>query len=185
MKMLTAVALLLVLALVLALALVDWTIPIVVKLPDGAAKQDAFPHIEVKNLADETKAFPEQFPGEKTLLLIAFEREQQDQLEDWSARLSLRAPGAPEWLELPVIDDPGAFMRWFVDVGMKGGIDDPAVRRRVFTIYAPRQDFIRIIGLPNTTQVHLVVADRSGRILCKVSGEWSEEKEKSLKSALR
>ena len=165
MKMLTAVALLL----VLALALVDWTIPIVVKLPDGAAKQDAFPHIEVKNLADETKAFPEQFPGEKTLLLIAFEREQQDQLDDWSARLSLRAPGAPEWL----------------DVGMKGGIDDPAVRRRVFTIYAPRQDFIRILGLPNATQVHLVVADRSGRILCKVSGDWTMDKEVHLRSALR
>lgn len=180
-KILAAVALLL----VLALALVDWTIPKVVKLPDGPAKQDAFPHIEVKSLADETKAFPNQFPGEKTLLLIAFEREQQDQLDDWSARLSLRAPGAPEWLELPVIDDPGVFMRWFVDVGMKGGIDDPAVRRRVFTIYAPRQDFIRILGLPDTTQVHLVVADRSGRILRKVSGEWTEEKERSLKSALR
>lgn len=180
-KILAAVALLL----VLALALVDWTIPKVVKLPDGQAKQDAFPHIEVKNLADETKAFPNQFPGEKTLLLIAFEREQQDQLDDWSARLSLRAPGAPEWLELPVIDDPGAFMRWFVDVGMKGGIDDPAVRRRVFTIYAPRQDFIRILGLPNATQVHLVVADRSGRILCKVSGDWTMDKEVHLRSALR
>lgn len=181
MKILTAFALLL----VLGLALVDWTIPKVVKFPDGPAKQSTFPRIEVKNLADETKAFPVHFPGEKTLLLIAFEREQQDQLDDWSARLSLRAPGAPEWLELPVIDDPGACMRWFVDVGMKKGIDDPAVRRRVFTIYAPRQDFIRTIGLPDATQVHLVVADRSGRILCKVSGDWSEEKEKSLKSALR
>lgn len=174
-----------VLLLVLGLTLVDWTIPKVVKLPDGPAKQDAFPHIEVKNLADETKAFPNQFPGEKTLLLIAFEREQQDQLDDWSARLSLRAPGAPEWLELPVIDDPGAFMRWFVDVGMKGGINAPAVRRRVFTIYAPRQDFIRILGLPDTTQVHLVVADRSGRILCKVSGDWTMDKEVHLRSALR
>lgn len=169
----------------LGVLLVDWKIPQVVALPEKSAEPDQFPAMLVKNLADETKAFPKQFPGEKTLLLIAFEREQQDQLDDWSARLSLRAPGAPEWLELPVIDDPGAFMRWFVDVGMKGGIEDPLVRRRVFTIYAPRQDFIRILGLPNTTQVHLAVADRSGRILCKISGDWSEEKEKSLKSALR
>lgn len=141
--------------------------------------------MEVKNLADETKSFPSEFPGERTLLLIAFEREQQDTLDDWSAKLNLRKPRGPEWLELPVIDDPGAFMRWFVDTGMKSGIPDPAVRARVFTIYTPREAFVRHLGLPDTKHVHLAIADRTGRILFHVSGEWSAAKERSLRAAMQ
>ena len=141
--------------------------------------------MQVKNLADETKSFPSEFPGERTLLLIAFEREQQDTLDYWSAKLNLRTPGGPEWLELPVIDDPGAFMRWFVDTGMKSGIPDPAVRAHVFTIYTPRKAFVRHLGLPDTEQVYLAIADRTGRILFHVSGEWSAAKERSLRTAMQ
>jgi hypothetical protein len=140
--------------------------------------------MQVKNLSDEIRTLPADFPGERTLLLIAFQREQQDNLDDWSARLNLRNPGAPAWLELPVIDDPGALLRWFVDVGMKNGITDPFVRSRVFSIYTPREEFIRHLGLPGTEQVHLVVASRSGNIHCRVSGDWSAEKEQTLRKSL-
>jgi hypothetical protein len=68
---------------------------------------------------------------------------------------------------------------------MKNGIADKAVRDRVFSIYTPREEFIRHLGLPGTEQVHLLVADRSGNVLCRVSGDWSEEKENLLRAALR
>ena len=144
-----------------------------------------FPTMRVKNLSDETKVLPADFPAAKTLLLIAFQREQQDNLDDWSARLNLRQPGAPAWLELPVIDDPGAILRGFVDVSMKNGIADSLVRSRVFSVYAPRAEFIRHLGLPGMDQVHLAVIDRSGNILCRVSGDWSAEKERTLREALK
>jgi hypothetical protein len=153
--------------------------------PAQAGTPHRFPSVRVKNLSDDIKSFPADFPAEKTLLLIAFEREQQDNLDDWSARLNLRKPGAFSWLELPVIDDPGAFMRWFVDVAMKSGIVDPAVRVRVFSVYAPREKFIRHLGLPGPDQVHLVVADRSGNILCRISGDWTFEKECLLRESLK
>lgn len=175
-----------VIAAIVGLAILYVKIPASVTLPSaqpGIAPR--FPSMRVKNLSDEVKSLPAEFPAEKTLLLIAFQREQQDDLDDWSARMNLRRPGAPAWLELPVIDDPGAFLRWFVDVGMKNGIEDSAVRTRVFSVYAPRAEFIRHLGLPGTDQVHLVVADRSGDILCRVSGDWTAEKERTLREALR
>ena len=173
-------------SLLFTLTLASCRTPKSVTLPDQTLTTERiFPSMQVKNLADETKAFPKEFPSERTLLLIAFEREQQDMLDNWSAKLDLRKPGAPEWLELPVIDDPGAFMRWFVDTGMKSGIPDPTVRARVFTIYTPREAFVRHLGLPDAKQVHLVIADRTGRILFHVSGEWTAAKELSLRAAIR
>ena len=177
---------------ILALTMLVGLAFVFVKAPGGvtlpstqAGGPHRFPCMQVKNLSDEIKMLPADFPGERTLLLIAFQREQQDKLDDWSARLNLRNPDAPAWLELPVIDDPGALLRWFVDVGMKNGIADKAVRARVFSIYTRRAEFIRHLDLPGTDQVHLVVADRSGNIHCRVSGNWSAEKESALRDALR
>jgi len=174
------------LAVLVGLAFVFIKAPGSVTLPTAiSGSAHRFPLMEVKNLSDEIRTLPADFPADRTLLLIAFQREQQDKLDDWSARLKLRDPGAPAWLELPVIDDPGTLLRWFVDVGMKNGIPDSFVRSRVFSVYAPRAEFIRHLGLPGTDQVHLVVADRSGNVLCRVSGDWSAEKEILLRAALK
>jgi len=173
-------------AILIGLTFVFLKAPSSVTLPTAVSgSAHRFPRMEVKNLSDEIRTLPADFPAERTLLLIAFQREQQDNLDDWSARLKLRDPGSPAWLELPVIDDPGALLRWFVDVGMKNGIADKAGRDRVFSIYTPREEFIRHLGLPGTEQVHLVVADRSGNILCRASGDWCEEKENLLRAALK
>jgi hypothetical protein len=91
-----------------------------------------FPEMRVKNLMNETKEFPREFPSDRTLLRIAFQREQQETLDDWSKRLKL--------------DDPGAFLRWFVDTGMRSGIPHPKIRARVFTIFAPCERFVGTQG---------------------------------------
>jgi hypothetical protein len=144
-----------------------------------------FPVMNVQNLAGEIKAFPSQFPGKRTLLLIAFQREQQDTLDDWSRRLGLtESESRIEWLEMPVIDDPGAFNRWLVDTGMRSGIPDPAVRQRVFTVYAPREEFVRRLGLPDAKQVHLAVVDQTGSVIGFVSGPWSADAQRRIERVL-
>ncbi len=161
-------------------------IPPRVDIPPPQKKlQSRFPEMRVKNLMDETKDFPREFPADRTVLLIAFQPEQQELLDDWSRKLKLAEPGAPEWLELPVIDDPGAFLRWFVDTGMRSGIPSPATRSRVYTIYAPRDNFVRSLGLPDSQQIHLAIASREGEIITHVSGEWSPGKEKQIREALK
>ena len=162
------------------------TIPPTVAIPAPNRKSPpTFPEMRVKNLMDETKHFPREFPADRTLLLIAFQPGQQEILDDWSQRLKLDQLGAAQWLELPVIDDPGAFLRWFVDTGMRSGIPNPETRARVFTIYAPRVEFVRSLGLPDTTQVHIAVADRDGRIITHVSGSWTARKEERLREVLK
>jgi hypothetical protein len=167
-----------------AAAIVACRAPKAVTLPAAKGTENVFPAMSVQNLSGKELALPSQFPGKKTLLLVAYEREQQTALDDWSARMKLREPGAPEWLELPVITDPGAMMRTVIDNGMRGGIPDPAIRDRVYTIYTPREEFNKRVGISDLKSVHLLVADRSGKILARVSGDWSADKEKTLRSAL-
>jgi hypothetical protein len=155
-----------------------------VSLPPAAASA-AFPEMSVQNLSGEILALPSQFPGERTLLMVAYEQKQQAALDDWSARLKLKSPGAPEWLELPIITNPGALMRSVIDNGMRSGIPDKAVRDRVFTIYTPREEFNQRVGLSDMKVVHLLVADRKGRLLAKVSGGWTAQKEAVLRLALK
>jgi hypothetical protein len=151
----------------------------------GSSDSPKFPEMQVQNLTGDTKRFPAQFPGERTLLLIAFQREQQETLDDWNRRLGLTSPGSKiEWLEMPVIDDPGAFNRWLVDTGMRSGIPDPAVRARVFTVYAPRETFVRKLGLPDAKQVHLAVVDREGSVITFVSGPWSADAQRRIERSL-
>jgi hypothetical protein len=75
-------------------------------------------------------------------------------------------------------------MRGIIDRGMRGGIPEKGVRDRVFTIYASREEFNKLMGLSGTTSVHVLVADRSGAILASVTGGWTPEKEEALRKAL-
>ena len=70
-------------SLLVTLTLASCRTPKSITLPaQTPTTERTFPSMQVKNLADETKAFPKEFPGERTLLLIAFEREQQDMLDN-------------------------------------------------------------------------------------------------------
>jgi len=63
---------------------------------------------------------------------------------------------------------------------MRSGIPDPAVRARVFTVYASRETFVRKLGLPDARQVHLAVVDRSGNVIAFVSGPWSADAQRRI-----
>jgi len=169
------------LLLLTGLLMASCTAPRAVMLSPSAPSTPArFPEMTVQNLAGKSTRFPSGFPGERTLLLIAFEREQQETLDEWNRRLGLSRPGGAAWLELPVIPDPGVFLRWFIDTGMKSGIPAPEIRSRVYTIYTPRETFVDRLGLPNCREVHLAAADRAGRILGFVSGPWTPDRESKL-----
>jgi hypothetical protein len=140
--------------------------------------------MKVQNLNGSMASFPNQFPGKRTLLFVAFDGKQQGIIDDWVQHFPRRDSSGTEWLEMPIIPDPGYVMRAFVHNGMRSGTPEPIVRNRIFTIYTAPDAFVKALGLPDTTQVHAAVADRSGKIITHVSGEWTEAKDKQLREAL-
>lgn len=166
----------LVLACMLAAVL---TLPSTAALASEAAAPPSLgqlPTIDALNLNERAVRLPQDLPAEKTLVLIAFERQQQANLDTWIAGMQLNRSPIP-WIETPVIEPKNAFVRGFIDSGMRRGIPDTAARERTITLYTDRAAFSKAMGLRDPFKnVYVAVVERSGRVLLLVEGDYSAEK---------
>ncbi|MBM3494809.1 MAG: hypothetical protein FJX72_10920, partial [Armatimonadetes bacterium] len=85
-----------------------------------------FPVLEAESLRNRTVRLPEGLTGARNLLLVAYEREQQADVDTWLAVLDTLAPRIPDfaYYELPTISGSYKWMRAVIDGGMRGGIPD-------------------------------------------------------------
>jgi hypothetical protein len=143
-----------------------------------------FPALSGENLNGKKFNLPQDFPADKTLLLIAFEREQQVVLDSWSQGLDLPNSQIP-WVELPVIPTPYILGSFIIDSGMRRGIPNPKIRDKVITLYTDREAFAKSMGFDFDPQgAYVAVVDRSGKNLGIIKGAFSEEKAKTVLSLL-
>jgi hypothetical protein len=149
----------------------------------GAQPSHHFPVTTTKDLAGRSLTLPQDLPGERTILLIAFQREQQKDIDTWVAGLHL-SDGALPWLELPVINDPGAFGRWFIDSGMRRGIPDQATWQHVVTVYTRKVDLLAALGITDEKTIHVLVVDRQGSIIEAISGNFNQPAAMRLQAAI-
>jgi hypothetical protein len=135
-----------------------------------------FPPLSGDNLNGKRFHLPQDLPADKTLVLIAFEREQQVTLDSWSQGLDLLNSQIP-WIEVPVISTAYILGSFIIDSGMRKGIPNPKVRDRVITLYTDREDFATSMGFEyDKHDAYVAVVDRSGKNLGIVKGAYSEEK---------
>ncbi len=130
------------------------------------------PTVQAKDLNGRVLALPKDLPGERTIAIVAFQREQQPNVDTWTRGLKLLESSLP-WLELPVIDDPGAVARWFIAGGMRRGIKDHALWQHVVTLYTRKADLNRALEITSEATVYVLVLDREGRVVERVSGDYS------------
>jgi hypothetical protein len=148
------------------------------------AQAQIMPPIKAADLNKKTVAWPQDFTAQHTLLLIAFRQGQQSNIDGWVKGMDLKASGAPSWFEVPMINNPGSVGRWFIDNGMRSGIPNKADRARVVTLYGKKANMMKAMDIPNETQVHALVVDKAGKIIVRVSGDYSEDGAATLLQAL-
>jgi hypothetical protein len=145
-----------------------------------------FPHVETANLAGRNYSLPHDFEGERNLVLIAFEREQQKDIDTWlheSLRFEQIDPGLRIY-ELPTIARLDPFRRWFIDTGMRHGIPDRKARERTLTLYLDKNAFRQSLNIETEKQIYAMLVDRSGSVLWRTEGDFGETKGQSLREAL-
>ena len=155
--------------------------------PDArAAEMPTLPAVAGKDLNGEPWKAPANLPGDRTLVILGCEQEQQAAIDTWTAGLGLTQPANTlPWIEMPVIDEPGMVMRWIIDTGMQRGIPDREIRSHVWTVYTDRAKFLASCGIDSMADIHVLVVARDGTILARETGRHTEAAAARLMQALR
>jgi len=145
-----------------------------------------FPPLTASNLAGQTLSLPADFGGRRNLLLIAFERRQQQNVDTWLHQMKrYENVSGFHYFELPTIERMNLVTRWFIDNGMRRGIPDPGQRARTITLYLDKDPFCQSLRITDQKQIYAVLVDPSGTVLWRAEGDFDEAKGASLAAALK
>jgi len=140
-----------------------------------------FPDVGGRTLLGVELALPGEFPADRTLAVVAFQRWHQARVDRWIARAV--AAGVPPTtlggtghspvavVEVPVLSSRWRPARRFIDGGMTAGIGDPDVLARTITVYTDVTAFQRSLAIPGGDDVQALVVTRDGAILARAHGD--------------
>jgi hypothetical protein len=136
------------------------------------------PPTSAESISGKTVMLPRDLPGSRTVLLIAFEREQLPVLETWVAGLA-QASAKTSWQEIIVVGPQNAFVRAMIERGMRRQFADPGRQDRMFPVFADQQQFSKELAL-SPAAPHAAVVDRAGNVLGSADGAFSPAKAAAL-----
>ncbi len=145
-----------------------------------------FPKVTANNLSGKSFAMPGAFEGDFNVVLIAFERDQQKDLDTWLAVLPKTLETFPKvkYYELPTIAKLNGMTRWFIDTGMRSGIKDKGQRDRTITLFLDKKPFKDALRIESEKTVYAMLLDKAGAVLWRADGLSSPEKIADLKTVL-
>lgn len=145
-----------------------------------------FPRVRGANLKGRPFTLPEDFEGDRNLVLIAFRREQQVEIDTWipvAKRLAYEHKDL-RYYELPTISRSVPLALWWLDGAMRAGIPDPAAREATITLYLDKGLFRQALRLPNEDTIYALLVDRAGKVLWRAEGAATDEKARELQHEL-
>jgi hypothetical protein len=157
-------------------------------LPEAHRKDNAvlFPPVQGSNLERRQFRLPGDFEGERNLVLIAFRREQQFDVDTWSAPIKGLRERFPDlrFYELPTIKRGNPVFRFWLDSAMRAGIPDRTAREQTITLYLDKEAFRAALDLPSEETIYALLVDRQGRVLWRAEGPFTEAKGRELEGFL-
>lgn len=145
-----------------------------------------FPETEGSSLSKRSFRLPHDFEGELNVVLVAFQRWHQNQVDTWAPLLDEMERTVPglRYYELPVIRSMNRFNQWLLDEGMRAGIPSRPVRARTITIYTDKERFRVGLQMPEEDHIYVMLVSRQGEILWRGRGAYTREAAQSLVKAV-
>ena len=162
---------------------------------DHTGSPAVFPAVDGCTLLGAHVALPADFPADRTLAVVAFQRGQQPQVDRWIERAV--AAGVPPTtrgvtgsipaavVEVPVLSTQWRPVRRFIDGGMAASIRDPDLLTRTITVYTDVAAFQRSLAIPSSNEVHALVVARDGTILARGCGDPDDASWPAIAAGLR
>lgn len=135
-----------------------------------------FPGVEGSNLEDEHFKLPSDFKGELNVVLVAFRREQQIDVDSWMPFLKTVGESRRDLrvYELPTLGRRYRLMRPFIDGGMRRGIPDSAVRAATITLYIDKAPFRESLRIPDEDRIYVLLVNQKGQVFWRAEGRFDE-----------
>jgi len=155
--------------------------------PDSSAVPvSRFPTVTGRSLADRALNFPRDLGGDVNVLVIAFTRAQQADVDTWLPALHALAERHPalRYYELPTLGRSMRLIRGVIDGGMKRGIADTATRARTVTLYLDKDAFRRALAIRDERSIVVLAVTRAGDVLWRADGRHTPERDAELERVL-
>jgi hypothetical protein len=145
-----------------------------------------FPQVTGDNLNGRRFEIPGGLDAPFNILLVAFHRGQQDDVDTWLATACEMASAHAnvEYYELPTINSGWGLVRNWIDGGMRGGIPDFGTRDRTITLYTDTAKFRELAGIDGPEQIWVGLVDREGRVFWSARGRATEDSLRALRQAV-
>jgi hypothetical protein len=145
-----------------------------------------FPDVTAPNLAGRSMSLPGDFAGDLNLVLIAFQREQQSDIDTWLGPARTLTAEFPQLAcyELPVIGKMNPLFRRFIAEGMRSGIPDPGARATTITLHLDKPSFRKSLNLSSEDTVHALLVDRKGAVHWRAEGRCTKAAERELRERI-
>jgi hypothetical protein len=150
-------------------------------------KSIQFPNVSGRNLKRQKYHFPEDFPAKYNILLVAFYRHHQNDVDTWipfTGQLENQYEDLA-YLELPVIYKMGPIGQILLNEGMRAGIPNQTAREKTITLYLDKPEFLDSLGIDSENEIQILLVDRGGKVLWKETGVFSSEKAAALEKKLQ
>jgi hypothetical protein len=150
------------------------------------SKNNYFPQVSGIDLQGATQELPKAFKNEFNLVIVAFKREQQEQVNTWIVAIEsiLKEKQNLSFFEIPLIYELSNLKRFWVNNGMRFGIQDEVARKRTITVYTNRDEFFKITKMKED-EIYALLLDKNGKILWQAEGVANDSKIKSLMKKIK
>lgn len=140
----------------------------------GNLSSDVLPTVKARTLNKDKITLPEDFSAAYNVLLISFGRDMQEQVDAWDAALtSLReSSDQVQVYNTPLIPNPGAIVRGFINSGFRSIYKDEDLRDRIVILFVKEKEVFPALAIDDgvkTAPLVLVVA-QDGTIIGRVQG---------------
>ncbi|MEM9655713.1 MAG: hypothetical protein AAGA65_26740 [Actinomycetota bacterium] len=147
----------------------------------------AFPEVVSRDLNGLTVTLPRDFPTALTVVLVAYERDDQRAIDSWIPALSALEAEEPSlrYVELPVVGEASLPERVALDFWMRRGIPGEDGRARTITLYTEREPFRRALDIEVDDQISVLLVDAEDRIVWRHVGPFDESAAAELGRVVR
>lgn len=148
---------------------------------------DVFPVVQGMNLEGDKMILPQGLTGALNIVIVAFKREQQEDVDTWIKALEAYIQDNPKikLYELPTLKTFNLLMRFNINNGMRYGIPNKQSRKQTITLYIDKKSFKSRLLIPNEDHIQILLLNNAGKIFWRASGLASQEKIKALKTKIK